>query len=278
MTVALCIRVTEPGWGTTVQDLGRVGLAHLGVPRAGAVDRAAHDRANRLVGNEVGAATFETRGGLVIEALRPLVAATSADGQRHTLSTGDRLRVEAHAQAGWTYVAVRGGIDVAPVLGSRSHDTLAGLGPPPIVAGSAFTVGPDPGGELVADHAPARPPERVVRLWEGPRTDWFVDGLDALTARRWIVGNDISRVGARLEPGRFERTPHAAEQMASEGLVAGAIQITPRGEPIVMLANHPTTGGYPVIAVVDPDDLQIVAEAIPGASVRFVAARIHRSR
>jgi len=266
------LRVVAAGWGTTVQDQGRPGLAHLGVPPAGAVDRAAHDRSNRLVGNPPGAATIETRGGLVIEALRPVVAATSADGQRHTLQSGDTVRIDPADGQMWAYLALRGGVEIEPVLGSRSTDTLSGLGPAPIADGAVVRVGDDPGTDLVAEQAPVRPPEPTVRLWAGPRTAWFRGGRDALVSRRWLVSSDVSRVGVRLSAGDFERDPSAPEEMASEGLVVGAVQITPAGEPIVMLADHPTTGGYPVIGVVDPVDLPIVAQAAPGTTIRFTSA------
>lgn len=266
------VRVVAAGWATTVQDHGRVGLAHLGVPTSGAVDRSAHDRCNRLVGNPPGAATIETCGGLVIEAVRPVVAATSADGQRHTLQSGDTIRVDPADGQMWAYLAVRGGIEVEPVLGSRSTDTLSGIGPLPIADGAVFGVGADPGTDLVTDQAPVRPPEPTVRLWSAPRTTWFREGRDALVAHRWTVTGDVNRVGVRLSPGDFARHPSAPSEMASEGLVAGAVQITPAGEPIVMLADHPTTGGYPVIGVVDPIDLAIVAQAKPGSSIRFTGA------
>ncbi len=266
------LRVVTAGWGTTVQDQGRQGLAHLGVPSAGAVDREAHDRSNRLVGNPPGAATIETRGGLVIEALRPVVAATSADGQRHTLQSGDTLRIDPADGQMWAYLAVRGGIEVEPVLGSRSTDTLSGLGPAPIADSTVVRVGDDPGTDLVAEQAPVRPPDPTVRLWAAPRTEWFRGGRDTLVSRRWQVSSDVSRVGVRLSAGDFERDPSAPAEMASEGLIAGAVQITPAGEPIIMLADHPTTGGYPVIGVVDPLDLPIVAQAVPGTTIRFTSA------
>ena len=133
-------------------------------------------------------------------------------------------------------------------------------------------IGDDPGTDLVAEQAPVRPPEPTVRLWSAPRTEWFRGGRDALVSRRWLVSSDVSRVGVRLSAGDFERDPSAPEEMASEGLVAGAVQITPAGEPIVMLADHPTTGGYPVIGVVDPFDLPIVAQAVPGTTIRFTSA------
>ncbi|HYN34985.1 MAG TPA: biotin-dependent carboxyltransferase family protein [Ilumatobacteraceae bacterium] len=262
------LRIIELGRSTTLQDRGRVGRANLGVPGAGAVDRPTHDLANRLVGNDAKAASIETNGGLVIEAVRSLIVAV--DGNRHTLAAGKRLRVDGDGDRMWTYVAVRGGIDVDPVLGSRSHDTLAGIGPAPIEVGVELPVGPDPGTELPTDHAPVRRRAPVVRLWPGSRSDRFVDAMGTLVGERWTVSGSVSRVGVRLEPGEF--IPASDRRLASEGIVDGAIQITPAGEPIVMLANHPTTGGYPVVAVVEPDDLAIVAQSLPGTILRFVRA------
>jgi biotin-dependent carboxylase-like uncharacterized protein len=268
--MTLALRIVQLGFATTLQDRGRVGLAHLGVPTAGAVDRRAHELMNRLVGNHPDAATIETLGGLVVEALRPLVVARSTDASRHTLATGDRFRIDAPADAVWGYLAVRGGVDVEPVLGSRSHDTLGHVGPPALAAGADLTVGADPGTELIADHAPRRSPhDDIIRIWEGPQHDWFVGGAHNLVGRPWRVTNEISRVGVRLDAAPFRRSTRALTQMPSIGLVEGAIQITPAGEPIVMLANHPTTGGYPVIAVVEPDDLAVVVQTRPGSSVRF---------
>jgi biotin-dependent carboxylase-like uncharacterized protein len=259
--------VITAGRATTIQDRGRTGLAHLGVPRAGAVDVAAAELANRLVGNSPDAAVLETNGGLVVEAGRPLVVATSAGGHRSTLAFGERVMVEPADDQMWAYLAIRGGVDVLPVLGSRCHDTLSGLGPALIVDGVELPIGPDPGTDLPADHAPVRRRSDPVRLWPGPRRDRIVDALAVLTGRRWTVSASVSRVGVRLDAGPFVTASDG--RLASEGLVPGAIQITPSGEPIVMLANHPTTGGYPVVAVVDPDDLHLVAQARPGAILRF---------
>jgi biotin-dependent carboxylase-like uncharacterized protein len=260
------IRVVTAGRVTTIQDHGRVGLAHLGIPRAGAVDVAAADLANRLVGNPLGAAVLETNGGLIIEAGRPLVVATG--GHRSTLAIGERVVVEPAEDQMWAYLAVRGGVDVQPVLGSRSHDTLSGLGPAPIVDGVELPIGTDPGTNLPADHAPVRRRSDPIRMRPGPRRDRIVDPLAVLSGRTWTVSASVSRVGVRLDAGPFAAV--GDDHLASEGLVPGAIQITPAGVPIVMLANHPTTGGYPVVAVVDPDDLHQVAQARPGAILRFV--------
>jgi biotin-dependent carboxylase-like uncharacterized protein len=264
------LRIVQVGFATTVQDRGRTGLAHLGVPTAGAVDRRTHDRMNRLVGNLPGAATIETMGALIVEALAPVVVARSTDASRHTLAIGDRFRIDAPDGAVWAYFSVRGGIDVEPVLGSRSMDTLGHIGPAACVNGTLLGIGNDPGTELAAELAPARETtDRSVRIWDGPQHDWFIGGRQMLVDRQWRVTNELSRVGVRLETGQFPRSTRSLPQMVSIGLVEGAIQVTPAGEPIVMLANHPTTGGYPVIAVVDPDDLAHLAQRRPGATVAF---------
>ncbi len=225
---------------------------------------------NRLVGNDESAAVIETMGALIVEAVRPVVLATSADGIRHTLAAGATLRVNAPAGGVWGYLAARGGFDVEVVLGSRSHDTLGHVGPAPLAADDELAVGPDPGTDLVADHAPQRSAQdHAIRLWAGPQHDWFIGGIQNLIGQPWKVTSELSRVGVRLEPGSFDRSTRSHEQMPSIGLVEGAIQVTPAGEPIVMLANHPTTGGYPVIAVVEPDDLAAFVQTRPGSIVRF---------
>ena len=136
-------------------------------------------------------------------------------------------------------------------------------------------VGDDPHTELVAEQAPVRPPvtDRAAVASAARR-------VVPRRARRpgdradWLVGSDVSRVGVRLSAGRFERDPSAARRRwRAKAWSTGAVQITPAGEPIVMLADHPTTGGYPVIGVVDPDDLPIVAQAVPGTTIRFTSRR-----
>jgi len=139
-----------------------------------------------------------------------------------------------------------------------------------LIVDALIAVGPDPGTELAADYAPERDSlDRGIRIWDGPQHDWFVGGRQALVERPWRITNELSRVGVRLESGDFQRSTRAEPLMRSIGLAEGAIQITPAGEPIVMLANHPTTGGYPVIAVVDPDDLSTLVQCRPGSEIRF---------
>jgi biotin-dependent carboxylase-like uncharacterized protein len=263
------IVVVEPGWGTTIQDRGRPGLAHLGVPTSGAVDPTLAAAVNRATGTSPAAAVIETAGGLLLEAQGPVTLATSVHTAPIALAAGDRLRVDADRDRAWVYVSARGGIDVPPVLGSRARDTLSGIGPL-VGAGTVLGVGALVDGPP-ADVLALRPPHGPVRVWTGPRADWFTDAaVQLLVTATWSVGSEVSRVGARLDGPRIERRMH--DELPSEGLVLGAVQVTPDGRPVVMLADHPTTGGYPVIGVVDPADVGRVAQARPGADLRFVAA------
>jgi biotin-dependent carboxylase-like uncharacterized protein len=165
------------------------------------------------------------------------------------------------------YLAVRGGFDVAPVLGSCSLDTLAAIGPR-LASGDRFGIGADPNTPLVADLAMPPPLSTLIHLYEGPRRDWFTDDAwTQLITQAFVVSASSNRVGARLTGPLLERRHD--HQLPSEGLVEGAIEVPPDGQPIVMLADCPVTGGYPVIAVVDRDHLSWVAQARPGTTLRF---------
>lgn len=262
--------MTATGWLTTLQDAGRPGLAHLGVPRSGPVDRPLADLVNRVVGNPEGTTLFETAGGLVVRAEWPLLVASSHTGAPVMLEPGDVYRVE-HGSRTMEYLAVRGGVLAERVLGSSSHDTLSGLGPDPVDAGAVYEIGPDPRTPVVVDVAPLPDGPTRIRLWPGPHLDRFeVGAFDHLVRARWTVTDRWSRVGVRLlgdAPARHDRT-----ELASVGLVAGAVQLPPSGEPVVMLADHPTTGGYPVVAVVHAGDLGALARRRPGSTIGFAPA------
>jgi biotin-dependent carboxylase-like uncharacterized protein len=278
------IRVAKPGLLTTVQDLGRPGLAHLGVPTAGAADRRAFGLANRLVGNPPEAAALEiTLAGPELEleaggwvALTGGRVAADLDGRPAPMDVavraepGQVLRIGSVTSGLRAYLAVRGGIDVAPVLGSRSTDTLAPVGPPRLEEGMCLPVGERVGGDPFRQVAPTPPvdPEPVLRAVRGPRDDLFThDALRALIGAAWTVTSDSDRTGVRLDGPVLERRRKA--ELASEGMVEGALQVPPDGHPILFLANHPTTGGYPVIAVVVGRDLPLAAQARPGTRLRF---------
>jgi biotin-dependent carboxylase-like uncharacterized protein len=282
------LTVLSPGPFTTVQDLGRPGHAAIGVTRSGAADATAAGLANRLVGNRAEAALLEvTAGGLRLRTARTvLVAVTGApapveiDGRPApfaaptTLPAGSVLALGTPRQGLRSYVAVRGGIDVPPVLGSRSTDTLSGLGPPPPAAGTMLPVGDLAGDEPFVDVAPVGPPpdRPVLRVLPGPRRDWLDDAAwAALTTQEWRVGSDSDRVGLRLTGPRLGRARDG--ELPSEGLVPGALQVPPDGAPVLFLADHPVTGGYPVLAVVATPDLPLAAQLRPGDGVRFRAVR-----
>ncbi|HWL44160.1 MAG TPA: biotin-dependent carboxyltransferase family protein [Ilumatobacter sp.] len=260
------ITVVAPGWATTVQDLGRPGYAHLGVSPSGMVDPALGTLVNRLVGNPDGAALIETCGGLVVRADRPVLVATSVEAAPFTVAAGDTYRLPAGERL-WHYVAVRGGLAVEPVLGSAATDTMAGLGPAPLAAGEWLPIGDDPGTEVTLDVAPLGPLADVARFTVGARADWFAPGWTERLREAVLTVDDVSRVGVRLSGVVLERARHA--ELPSEGLVRGAVQAPPGGELVMMLADHPTTGGYPVVAVVHPDDVAIIAQHRPGTTVRL---------
>jgi KipI family sensor histidine kinase inhibitor len=280
-------RVLAPGPLTTVQDRGRPGLASLGVGPSGAADRRAHALANRLVADPQDAATLEvTLGGLRLRAEgRDLwLAVTGADvdvlvdGRGQGLNTpflvrdGQELALGPARSGLRAYVAVRGGWDVPPVLGSRSRDVLAGLGPDPLAAGDLLGVGAPPDDLPVVDVAPVPTPPAgpvVLELVRGPHDDWLRDA-DALTHTSWTVDERSDRVGVRLRPTDASGALAPAEpgrQLPSAGLVRGAVQVPPGGEPVLMLADHPVTGGYPVAGVLTEASADAAAQLRPGQPV-----------
>ena len=266
------LEVLEPGLLTTIQDGGRPGWAHLGVPPSGAADPDMLAEANALAGNAEDTAALEaTLLGPTLRALVPgtvVVVGTRANDGVHNLEAGDVLQSGATVGAR-AYVAVRGGIDVEPTLGSRSTDLLTGLGPPPIAQGMRLAAGPAPPAPL--HPRDAAPREGPLRLHPGPRDDWFTAAaLRQLHEATWRVTTSANRVGVRLDGPPLERARH--DELLSEGLVTGALQVPPNGLPILLLNDHPTTGGYPVIAVVSTRDLPRAGQLKPGDDVRFAPA------
>jgi biotin-dependent carboxylase-like uncharacterized protein len=282
--MARTLTVLEAGPLTTVQDAGRPGHAHLGVPRSGFLDAPAARLANRLVGNKPGAALLEiTLGGLTLSAGEAVTVAVTgavsdvsvdghavAWGEPVSLPAGAVLRIGPARSGVRSYLAVSGGLDVEPVLGSRSTDTLSGLGPAPVADGDVLAVGP--GRRPRPADAPRWPrAEGILRVTPGPRADWVEGGVRRLAEATWTVAADSNRVALRLAGVALS---HAVDgELPSEGLVLGAVQVPPDGQPLVFLADHPTTGGYPVVAVVHPDDVWRCAQLRPGEPLRFRADR-----
>ncbi|GAA4858812.1 5-oxoprolinase subunit C family protein [Saccharopolyspora rosea] len=284
-SVVRALEVLATGPLATVQDLGRPGLADIGVGRSGAADRGSLRLANRLVGNDEGAAAVEvTLGGLAVRAGADLVVAVTgapcpvtvagrgaAANAVLRLPAGAELRLGAPARGLRSYLAVRGGVAVEPVLGSRATDVLAGLGPDPLEPGAVLPVGPAPARFPQVDAAPvaALPAdELVLRVAPGPRHDWFTaDALTTLLGEAYEVTAQSNRIGMRLDGPALPRA--RTEELPSEGMVPGALQVPPSARPTLFLADHPVTGGYPVIAVVTAADVDRAAQARPGQRVRF---------
>lgn len=281
------LRVVRTGPAATIQDLGRPGWLSSAVGVSGAADPQSLRTANRLVGNDDGAACIECLlGGLVLEARSPLTVAVAGapvpvmvddrpvdHGGAIELPAGARLAL-GMAEAGLrAYVAVRGGIAVPEVLGSRSRDTLAGIGPDPLEPETVLPVGDSSSATTRAQSAvgPAITDEPIVlRVELGPRQDWFTDP-DALFRGAWVTGDAVDRVGARLtrKPGGPKLTRVDDRELPTEGMPLGAIQVPPSGEPVVFLADHPVTGGYPVIGCVLTEDVGRAAQARPGQEIVF---------
>jgi biotin-dependent carboxylase-like uncharacterized protein len=299
------IEVLAPGALTTIQDLGRPGWAHIGVPRSGAADRPALVLANRLVGNDDGAAALETTlagprlrfdGPAVVALTGAPARARVGDGavpmnEAVELAAGDELKMGNASSGLRSYIAIRGGIDVPQVLGSAATDVLTGLGPAPLARGDLLatgvlalaTGGPAPatggvtgGGRAIWPPAPDPPPLQelpnsvVLRILVGPRSEWFApDSIEWLFDEPFTVDQASSRIGLRLQGAPLQRS--RTDELLSEGLVPGAIQVPGDGQPILLLVDHPTTGGYPVIAVVHSQDLPLAAQLRPGQRITFAA-------
>ena len=295
------LRIVAPGLQSLIQDLGRHGHSALGVSAAGALDRASLRRANRLVGNSPSAAAIESvAGGLRIQAVGdqvlavagapsaltvdpPSDAESDAEGNQRrqrsvpmatpfALLDGEILTLGAPESGFRSYLAVRGGVDAEPVLGSRSTDTMSGIGPAPLAAGQLLASGDVTESGVVG--SPELQPEfpgdgvTVLDIVLGPRADWFDEAaLDSLCGQEWVVKPQSNRVGMRLDGTPLQRSRQG--ELPSEGTVAGAIQVPPEGLPVLFLADHPITGGYPVIGVVVDHQLDLAAQVPIGGSIRF---------
>jgi biotin-dependent carboxylase-like uncharacterized protein len=285
--------VVRPGPMTVLKDDGRPGHAYQGVGPSGAVDRSAYARANALVGNPPGAAVLEcTLGGLRVVFDAPAIvvltgtdAVLSVDGRRAgaeevvTVPAGATVAVTTPKRGLRSYLAVRGGFAVPPVLGSCSTDQMAGVGPARPAAGDVLPIGSGPvvdsevllGSSAAGSHsalAPAVVGEGPLEVDLGPREDWFTaDAVATFLTAEFTVSPASNSVGLRLDGPVLARA--RSDELPSEGVVRGSVQVPPDGKPIIFQADHPLTGGYPVIAVLTPEAADRAAQARPGAKVRF---------
>lgn len=305
----MTLHVERVGPSALIQDLGRPGLADIGVTGSGVADRAAAALALRCVGCDPRDALVEVlMGALVVHTDRPAVVAltgartpfvvTGAAGRRRggsgdviRLAAGDRLELGTPTHGVRTYLAVRGGLAVPPVLGSRSFDSLSGLGPAPLRPGDALAVGDGPirGHDRspvragawspgwcclvgpgvtgsVATTATGEGTPTTLEVVPGPRQDLFDPVAWRLLARPAVVSADCDRIGVRLHPD----TPIPRRdrgEIPSEGMVRGAVQIPPDGRPVLFGPDHPVTGGYPVIGVLTEASADLTAQLRPGDRV-----------
>ncbi len=291
------LEIVRPGPLATVQDLGRHGYGAVGGPPSGAADPESLITANRLAGNPDGAAGLElTLGRAVFRCLGDVLIATAgapavvtvtpeaggpaaeiAPGSSFSVKNGSLVRIGPPSIGLRSYVAVAGGIATPAVLGSRSADLLSGLGGGPLRAGDRLPVGLADAAAAPRATAANRREHRFsgitrrLRVIPGPRLDWFGAGaLSALCGEPYQVSPASNRTGLRLRGPIVQRAGHA--ELASEGMVTGSLQVPHDGQPILLLADHPTTGGYPVIAVLAEADIGLAAQLRPGDLVRFVSA------
>jgi 5-oxoprolinase (ATP-hydrolysing) subunit C len=275
---------------TTLQDVGRIGSQRFGVSASGAMDRLALAAANALVGNGPGAAAIEftllggaftAEGGPVLAAVagapcavtlgaRPVPAMMSV-----LMEAGQRLAVGPAQSGVFAYLAVAGGFDVAPQLGSLSLQPRAGIGG---FQGRPFRPGdrvplllsePPPGPTLTLDPT-ALDPNAPVRVVLGPQDDYFTpEGVETFLSAIYTVSGEADRMGYRLSGPAIRHAK--GHNIVSDGIVTGSVQVPGGGEPIVMMADRQTTGGYPKIATVISADLRVLAQRRPGQTVRFAA-------
>ncbi|MBD2758741.1 biotin-dependent carboxyltransferase family protein [Yimella sp. cx-573] len=282
------IEVLSVGGLITLQDLGRPGHAHLGVPTGGAVDRHSLHSANRLVGNGIGAPALEFMPAPVevralVDAVMALTGAPAAaavgsrpapHAEPFAVRAGEIVRIAPAVMGVWTYLALRGGFDAPRLFDSASSSPTSALGPAPVQPGDVLEAGELIAGEpLVGFAEPTAwrfPVEAEIVL--GPRDDWFTqESVALLTSTTWTMSSDLDRVGGRLDGPALQR--NRSDELPSEGMVRGSVQVSANGQLIVFFADHPPTGGYPVVGVVADEHVDRIAQCRPGEQVRFRIAQ-----
>lgn len=291
------LEIWEPGLLTTVQDGGRVGWARYGVPPSGPLDKAAFRAANRLVGNPPDAAGLEiTLTGPTLRCSRPsLVAVCGAEFELWTgsirvptwhavfLRTGQWLYFGERREGARAYLAVDGGMDVPPFLDSRSTYLTGGFGGlegRALRRGDRLPLGPGAlqpsmraGRAWPASERPPYTSAPTLRVILGPQDDHFTQaGLETFLSTAYELTPESNRMGARLKGPPIQHRDTTG--IVSDGVVIGSVQVPASGQPIVMLADHQTTGGYPKIATVIQADLPLLAQIVPGDYVRFDAVSL----
>lgn len=271
----------------TTQDLGRRGRAGEGIARSGSFDAVGAAFAYRLVGNEPGAAVLESLfGSCVLEVRDAVIVAVTGATVSVTvngapvsaniavqLGVGDQLELGMPTEGLRAYVALRGGVDVPPIIGSRSYDSLGKIGPPPIVDGAYLEVGSSAISDAWFSTVPVRPRDArpTIDVVFGPRFDWLDEVSQQTLARDpWTVEPASDRTGVRLSgPVLIRAASKQGLELPSEAMMPGAVQVPPNGQPIILGPDCGTTGGYPVVAVVRERSMANVGQLRPGQQLRF---------
>ncbi len=292
------LEILEPGLLTTIQDLGRFGYQRLGIPAAGAMDTFALKTANALVGNPPGAAGLEitllgprvvfTEGCAIAVTgggLGPRLNGREVEGwKRQLVAPGAVLDFSGRRSGARAYLAVSGGIAVEPWLGSRSTYLMAAVGG---LEGRALRAGDrlPLGRSMLSLARPSVPPDRLppysseptARVILGPHADRFTqEGIDAFLSGSYLVTPSSNRMGYRLEGPKISHT--RGPDLISCGIPLGGIQVPGTGQPIILMADHQTTGGYTMIATVIQADIPLVAQCLPGERLRFRAVGLDEAR
>ena len=281
--------VESAGLQTTVQDLGRPGFGPEGVSASGAADPVALRLGNLLVENQPGVAGLELTlvGGSFVFPDGAVIALTGADlgatvngrplemWASHTLEPGTKLMFGATRNFARGYLAIAGGIQVDPFLGSASTHVLSGLGGfegRALRKGDRLRIGKASKKvrrrRITLAALYAFKPRKVLRVTEGPQADWFSEAAKQVFYRELFrVSEESDRVGLRLEGTALDGSP--AREMITEGVSLGAVQVTPSGQPIILFVEQQTTGGYPKIANIIAADLHRIGQLRPRAEIRF---------
>jgi antagonist of KipI len=295
-----CFRIFRPGLLTTIQDLGRFGYQRFGISVAGAMDPWALICGNRLVGNPDAAAALEVTviGPELVFEHRAIVAQTGGDfpvwldGNQlpnwcaTEVPAQSTLRIGERRSGARGYLAVAGGLDVPLVLGSRSthlRSGLGGLGGVPLRKGDVVNGGPVPcdapariGLSIPPELRPPYSADPTLRVLPGPQSDAFLPkAFEALTQGRYLISPDADRMGYRLHGPPL---PHHGDEILSDATPLGALQVPASHQPILLMADRQTTGGYPKMAVVISADIPLAAQLVPGDTVGFQAIGLEEAR
>jgi len=277
------IRLRASGLGVSLQDLGRPGYGQFGVPPGGAMDPYAASVANRLLDNPASSAALELclqgqRLEVLADGWLAAAGSTAPRGQRPNsafrVRAGDVLEFPPGANGVWTYVAIPGGFGGDAILGSRSANPRASLGRTgapgdefPAAAERSLALPAAIARRTLTEAEDVRDPQAPLRVWPGPQWDSFsTEARTRLFSSDWIVSSQCDRVGYRLRGPDLESQP---DQIISEPVLPGSIQVPAGGQPIVTMPDGPTIGGYPKLGLVDPADLSRLAQCRPGQSIRF---------